>query len=130
MKRICEIFKNNVIQLTFRLLPSEGAMPWAVSAPVSSKVSGDSHENPILQKYSASSKPWFDEQKKNEDALDAIASDFVVKEADEEDEQILQAASEDDTDEMEELLSDNDEADEDDPFDDAAFFDSDNFPGD
>jgi hypothetical protein len=120
MNKIYTRFENETIRLTFRLLPSVGSMPWAVSAPMVTENGNGflKHDNPILQKVTKK-KPWFGSVKEdNENALKKVV-EFIEKEDDDDANMLKQLVEEpeekDDAKALDDELSElGDEADEED----------------
>lgn len=97
MKSIHKQFKRSVVDLTFRLLPSEGATPWAMAFPPQQEDSSLAPVNPGLHKKHKLLDPLDHETKK------ALLNDMDTVEDD------IEELEEDDSEETSDIEEDADD---------------------
>ena len=91
MSAIFDKFKGGVIRLAFRLLPREGAAPWAATAVAPAETYKDS----VIEKFSKPKKPWFDKPGAHKEQVDDAVDD-VIAAWEELDDDLLEAVDGDD----------------------------------
>jgi len=73
VKRILGEFGGGVVRLAFRLLPREGAAPWAATAVAPT----ESYKDSVIEKFKKPKKPWFDKKGAHKEQVDDAVDDVL-----------------------------------------------------